>query len=203
MVPVKGKLLQISYLCIWCTWSSDEPSIITESTGIHTHLYTIEFWVEEHKGVWSRDIIKIPVILNTKKKATPWLQIWSICWEKQQQSFTMPKLGKHHMLVCFWLKNKHKARNAWLGKELSPLYTLKNLQIYLYFSTNSRQAWAYLSCDFFSPESILSNRMIFTTLVNQVHLSPHCSMNDVLTFWRNAHWPQTAVVTWLSHDTLL
>lgn len=84
VVPFKEKLLQKSYLCIWCTWSSDEPSIITESTCIHTHLYTIEFWVEEHKGVWSRDIIKIPVILNTNKKATPWFQIWSICWQKKQ-----------------------------------------------------------------------------------------------------------------------
>lgn len=68
VVPLKGMLLKIAYLCIWCTWSPDEPSIITESTSIHTHLYTIEFWVEEHKGIWSRDTIKIPVILNTNKR---------------------------------------------------------------------------------------------------------------------------------------
>jgi hypothetical protein len=135
-----GSCYRLSYLCIWCTWSSDEPSIITESTSIHTHLYTIEFWVEEHKGIWSRDIIKIPVILDTNKNATPWLQIWCICWQKKQQSFAMPKLGKHHMLVCFWLKIKYKARNAGLGKESLPFYIPNNLQIYLHFSTNSWEA---------------------------------------------------------------
>lgn len=130
-------------------------------------------------------------------------QIWSICWQKKQQSFAMPKLDKHHMFVCFWLKNKHKARNAWLGKESLPLYILNNLQIYLYFSTNSRQVWAYLSSNLFL-KSILSTRIFLKAiLLCQAHFSPHCSVNDVLTFWRNAHWPQIAVATWLSLDTLL
>lgn len=144
VVPFKEKLLQKSYLCIWCTWSSDESSIITESTCIHTHLYTIEFWVEEHKGVWSRNIIKIPVILNRNKKATPWFQIWSTRWQKRQQPSATPELRKHHMLVCFWLKKKHKARNALFRKESSPFHTLNDLQIYLHFSTNSREAWVFL-----------------------------------------------------------
>lgn len=131
------------------------------------------------------------------------LQIWSICWQKKQQSFVMSKLGKHHMLVCFWLKSMHKARNAWLGKESLPLYTINNLQTYLHFSTNNRQEWAYLSYNLF-PKSILSTRMVFRAiLLSQAHFSPHCSKNNILTFWRNAHWPQTAVVTWLSLDTLL
>lgn len=184
VVPLKGKLLKIAYLCIWCTRSSDEPSIITESTSIDTHLYTIEFWVEEHKGIWSRDIIKIPVILNTHKRATPWLQMWYICWLNKEQSFVIPKLGNTR-LVCFSLMNKHNARNTGHGKETSPVYTLCVLQIYLPFCTNSKQT------------------RVYEWLGSQNHASPQCSMNDVLTFWRNAHWPQIVVVTWLSHDILL
>lgn len=141
---IQREALQKSYLCIWCMifwWIEHHYSKVRHP---HTHLYTIEFGVEEHKGYGLGIWIKIPVILNRNKKATPWFQIWSTRWQERQQPSAMPELRKkHHMLVCLWLKEKHKARNALFRKESSPLHRLNDLQIYLHF-TNSREARVFL-----------------------------------------------------------
>lgn len=40
------------YLSVWSAGPPDEPGIITKGAGINTHLNTIEFGVEQHKGIW-------------------------------------------------------------------------------------------------------------------------------------------------------